>query len=164
MLGRQLIHALKALLELAGEPERWRSVRDLAASQALPEPMLEQLLLQLRRAGVLEARRGRSGGYRLARPAAAIPLAAVLEALDHDLADRPPRTTGPGGDPQTTDPAGAAADASEPTAVDRVTALLESRLRDALARELARCTLAELLFDLRSARAALSEEGGLLLG
>jgi Rrf2 family protein len=174
MLGRQLIHALKALLELAGEPERWRSVRDLAASQALPEPMLEQLLLQLRRAGVLEARRGRSGGYRLARPAAAIPLAAVLAALDHNLADRPPgtmgpgamgpETKGPGADPQTTDPAGTAADASDPAAVDRVTALLESRLRDALARELARCTLAELLFDLCSARAELSEEGGLLLG
>jgi Rrf2 family protein len=179
MLGRQLIHALKALLELAGEPEHWRSVRDLAASQALPEPMLEQLLLQLRRAGVLEARRGRSGGYRLARPAAAIPLAAVLAALDHNLADRPPgamgpgakgpgakgpEAKGPGAEPQTTDPAGTAAEAADPAAVDRVTALLESRLRDALARELARCTLAELLFDLRSARAALSEEGGLLLG
>jgi Rrf2 family protein len=165
MLGRQLIHALKALLELAGEPERWRSVRDLAASQDLPEPMLEQLLLQLRRAGVLEARRGRSGGYRLARPAAAIPLAAVLAALNHDLADRPPKARGPEAqDPQTTDPAGTAADGSDPAALDRVTALLESRLRDALARELARCTLAELLFDLRSARAALSEEGGLLLG
>jgi hypothetical protein len=75
-----------------------------------------------------------------------------------------PETKGPGGDPQTTDPAGTAADASDPAAVDRVTALLESRLRDALARELARCTLAELLFDLRSARAELSEEGGLLLG
>jgi DNA-binding IscR family transcriptional regulator len=180
MLGRQLIHALKALLELAGEPERWRSVRDLATSQALPEPMLEQLLLQLRRAGVLEARRGRSGGYRLARPAAAIPLSAVLAALDHDLADRVPRAIGPGSKgpeatgpeaqgaeataPQAADPDDKAAESSDPAAVDRVTALLEARLRDALARELARCTLAELLFDLRSARAELSEEGGLLLG
>jgi Rrf2 family iron-sulfur cluster assembly transcriptional regulator len=195
MLGRQLIHALKALLELAGEPERWRSVRDLATSQALPEPMLEQLLLQLRRAGVLEARRGRSGGYRLARPAAAIPLSAVLAALDHDLADRVPEAKGPGAaGPKTTDPGaenpgatglgaksprtkgpetraarssnptGSRAETSDPAALDRVTALLEARLRDALARELARCTLAELLFDLRSARAELSEEGGLLLG
>jgi Rrf2 family protein len=175
MLGRQLIHALKALLELAGEPERWRSVRDLATSQALPEPMLEQLLLQLRRAGVLEARRGRSGGYRLARPAAAIPLAAVLAALNHDLADRVPgaqgpRAKGPGPEvlesraTQTSNPAGSTAETCAPAAEDRVTALLEARLRDALARELARCTLAELLFDLRSARAELSEEGGLLLG
>ena len=189
MLGRQLIHALKALLELAGEPERWRSVRDLATSQALPEPMLEQLLLQLRRAGVLEARRGRSGGYRLARPAAAIPLAAVLAALNHDLADRVPgaggprdtgpvatglgaqgpRAKGPGPEvlesraTQTSNPADSTAETCAPAAEDRVTALLEARLRDALARELARCTLAELLFDLRSARAELSEEGGLLL-
>jgi predicted esterase len=42
--------------------------------------------------------------------------------------------------------------------------LMEQRLRAALERELARCTLAELLYDLRSIRAELSEEGGLLLG
>lgn len=73
MLGRQAIHAIKALLELAAEPQQWRSVNDLAAAQDLPAPMLEQLLLKLRRAQLLEARRGRLGGYRLARPAAAIP-------------------------------------------------------------------------------------------
>ncbi len=43
--------------------------------------MLEQLLLQLRRAGLVEARRGRYGGYRLGRPAREIPVAAVLEAV-----------------------------------------------------------------------------------
>ena len=43
--------------------------------------MLEQLLLQLRRAGLVEARRGRYGGYRLGRPARDIPVAAVLEAV-----------------------------------------------------------------------------------
>jgi DNA-binding IscR family transcriptional regulator len=118
LLGRQAIHAIKALLELAGDPGGWRSVNDLAAAQDLPAPMLEQLLLQLRRAGLLEARRGRLGGYRLTRPAGATPLAA----------------------------------------------LLEQRLRAALERELARCTLAELLYDLRSVSAELSDEGGLLLG
>lgn len=146
MLGRQAIHAIKALLELAGDPGGWRSVRDLAASQQLPEPMLEQLLLQLRRGGLLEARRGRLGGYRLARPAAAISLAMVLAALGHELAD-------------------ALDEPDEPiAAADRVTGLLEGRLRQAVNRELARCNLAELHFDLRSASAALSEEGGLLLG
>jgi hypothetical protein len=49
-------------------------------------------------------------------------------------------------------------------AADRVAALLEQRLRAALERELARCTLAELLYDLRSVSAELSDEGGLLLG
>ena len=148
LLGRQAIHAIKALLELAGDPGRWRSVHDLAAAQGLPEPMLEQLLLQLRRADLLEARRGRLGGYRLARPASAIPLTDVLTALGHGL----------GGD-------GAAAGRERTGgAADRVAALMEQRLRSALDRELARCTLAELLYDLRSVRAELSEEGGLLLG
>jgi hypothetical protein len=55
---------------------------------------------------------------------------------------------------------------SEPAepATERVAALLQQRLNQALNRELQRLTLQELLFDLRSARAALSEEGGLILG
>ncbi len=148
LLGRQAIHALKALLELAGDPGRWRSVNDLAAAQDLPAPMLEQLLLQLRRAALLEARRGRRGGYRLARPAGAIPLADVLAALGQGLGSGP---------------AGAGRELVG-GAADRVAALMEQRLRAALERELARCTLAELLYDLRSVSAELSDEGGLLLG
>jgi Rrf2 family protein len=148
LLGRQAIHALKALLELAGDPGRWRSVNDLAAAQDLPAPMLEQLLLQLRRAALLEARRGRRGGYRLARPAGAIPLADVLAALGLGLGS---------------EAAGAGRELVG-GAADRVAALMEQRLRAALERELARCTLAELLYDLRSVSAELSDEGGLLLG
>ncbi len=163
MLGRQAIHAIKALLELAGEPERWRSVNDLAEAQQLPAPMLEQLLLQLRRGGLLEARRGRLGGYRLARPADAIPLAAVLAALQQDRAVGALKEAAAS---QARAPMAreSGADNAEAVATERVTALLESRLQRALERELARCTLAELHFDLRSASAALSEEGGLLLG
>ena len=148
LIGRQAIHAIKALLELAGDPGRWRSVNDLAAAQELPAPMLEQLLLQLRRAALLESRRGRLGGYRLAQPASAIPLADVLAALGQGL-----------GSEAAVTPQAVAGGAS-----DRVAALMEQRLRGALERELARCTLAELLYDLRSVSAELSDEGGLLLG
>ena len=80
MLRKSGIDALKALLELALAPEAWRSTKELAQAQDLPAPMLEQLLLRLRRAGLIEARRGRQGGYRLTRAAALIPIAAVLEA------------------------------------------------------------------------------------
>jgi hypothetical protein len=45
-----------------------------------------------------------------------------------------------------------------------VAALLQQRLAQALERELERLTLEDLLFDWRSARAGLSEEGGLILG
>ena len=73
--------ALRALLQLAALPNQWQSITSIASAQGLPQPMLEQLLLQLRRAGLVEARRGRYGGYRLGRPAREIPVAAVLEAV-----------------------------------------------------------------------------------
>jgi Rrf2 family protein len=148
MLRRSGIHALKALLELALDPPRWQSVNALALAQDLPAPMLEQLMLKLRRAGLVEARRGRQGGYRLSRRPADLPLAAILAAVEASAASlleaREPETP--------------------PQASDRVTRVLSRRLLQALERELESLTLEDLLFDLRSARAALSEEGGLLLG
>ena len=172
MLSRSAIHAIRALLELAEAPQRWRSVPDLAAAQQLPEPLLEQLMLRLRRAGLLEARRGRQGGYRLARPAAAIPLAAILAAVAASRlgpganAGHGHRTAVPGiaeqGLAEMALPA--TASGASPEAAAQVTAALERRLQQALERELARFTLEELHHDLRSARAALSDDGGLLLG
>lgn len=153
ILGRQSLHALKALMLLAEEPQRWLSVADLAARQQLPQALLEQQLLQLRRAGLLQARRGRSGGYRLAMPPQTIDIAAVLEALR-------PRSWA------ALDKTAEAADPPNPqhAAADRVAALLERRLWRTLELELQSCTLADLLHDLRSARALLGEEGGWLLG
>jgi Rrf2 family protein len=148
MLSRADLHSLKALLELALEPSGWRSVAELAEAQQLPAAMLEQLLLRLRRAGLVEARRGRHGGYRLARPPAEIALQEVLAALTSgERAGRP-----------------AVAATGEEAAGEVVTRALQRRLEAALQRELARITLEELLYDLRSSRAALSVEGGLLLG
>ncbi len=144
MISRSASHALRALLELAQDPERWRTMPELAAAADLPAPSLEQLLLKLRRAGVVEARRGRHGGYRLQRPAAALSLAEVLAAL------APANTPG---EPE---------DSQDATA--RVTEALQRQLRRALERELQRLTLEDLHHDLRSSRAALKEEGGLLLG
>jgi Rrf2 family protein len=79
------VQALQALLQLAQDPQVWLSVSSVAAAQELPAPMLEQLLLDLRRAGLVEARRGRQGGYRLARPPAAIRVAEVFSAVGAPL-------------------------------------------------------------------------------
>src|SRR3954447_7161746 len=65
----------------------------LATSQAIPLRFLENILLQLRHAGLVESRRGAEGGYRLARPAAGIALAAVIRAAAG------PRAGGRGGGP-----------------------------------------------------------------
>ena len=148
MLRRSGIYALKALLELALDPPRWQSVNALAEAQDLPAPMLEQLMLKLRRAALVESRRGRQGGYRLRRLPADLPLAAILAAVAAPATSLMAATE-PDDDPQPS---------------DRVTRVLNRRLLQALERELDRLTLEDLLFDLRSARAAFSESGGLLLG
>jgi Rrf2 family protein len=58
----------------------------LAASQDIPVNFLENILGDLRRAGVVATLRGAEGGYRLARPASEITLADVIRPLDGPLA------------------------------------------------------------------------------
>ncbi len=143
MLSKGSADALRALLELAEAPERWRSTRELAQAQQLTEPMLEQLLLRLRRAGLLQARRGRLGGYRLARPPHQIGVQEVIVAVQGS-------SSAPG--------------ESGGSAADQVTRALEARLQRAVTRALLELSLEELLFDLRSAEACRDGEAGLLLG
>lgn len=152
MLSRQASHALKALLELASDPLRWQSTHELATAQLLPEPMLEQLLLRLRRSGLLEARRGRLGGYRLVRPARAISLAAVLAGLGEAVA-APWLATATG-----------SAEGQEVSPADQVTNALQRRLERARIKALEDLSLEDLLFDLRSAEASADSTTGLLLG
>ncbi|MFM7314653.1 MAG: Rrf2 family transcriptional regulator [Cyanobium sp.] len=82
LLSRAAAIALRALVELAREPGVTLSVAELARRQQLPRPMLEQILLRLRRAGVVRARRGRQGGYLLAVHAERLPLERVLRAVE----------------------------------------------------------------------------------
>ncbi len=161
MLRQSGVQALRAALELAaGDPRQWRSVAAIASAQDLPAPMLEQLLLQLRRAQLVEARRGRLGGYRLRRPAREIPVAELLAAVGAmpDLGGRAPQAMAAA---SASDPDGDMAPA-DPEA--QVLLALERRLRRALERELAALSLEELLYDLRSWRETLSNGGGLMLG
>ena len=116
--------------------------------------MLEQLLLRLRRAGLLVARRGRLGGYRLARAAREISLAAVLDGLGETVGHGAPEPR----------PHGFALAEPAPSAADQVTAALARRLERARQKALAALSLEDLLFDLRSAEASRDEQGGLLLG
>jgi Rrf2 family protein len=180
MLRRRGLQAIQALLELALEPQRWRSVRELAELQNLPAPMLEQLLLRLRRAGLLEARRGRLGGYRLALPPPQIALNQVLAAvaampgplasLDLFMPSHPssdpanPLLAAETAAQTSAEAAGQNEMAAGDPASQQVTQLLVYRLQRAMERELSRLSLEDLLLDLRSARAAHAADGGLILG
>ena len=149
MLSRQASHALKALLELAARPLEWQSTPALAMAQQLPEPMLEQLLLRLRRAGLLDGKRGRLGGYRLTRPAREISIEQILAGLGETLKESANRSA-------TSEPASSPA--------DQVTHALQLRLERVRLKALAELSLDDLLFDLRSAVAGSDSEGGLMLG
>ena len=80
-------YALRAALELAAAPDE-KPVKGerIATAQAIPLRFLENILMQLRHAGLVESRRGAEGGYRLARPAAEVTLADVIRAIDGPLA------------------------------------------------------------------------------
>lgn len=57
----------------------------IAERQQISLAYLEQLFLRLRRAGLVESARGRTGGYRLGRPAAQITVAEVMTAVEEDV-------------------------------------------------------------------------------
>jgi Rrf2 family protein len=80
-------YALRAALELAAAPDA-KPVKGerIATAQAIPLRFLENILMQLRHAGLVESRRGAEGGYRLARPANEVTLADVIRAIDGPLA------------------------------------------------------------------------------
>ena len=87
-------YAIRAALELAAaDDERPVKGERIATAQAIPLRFLENILMQLRHAGLVESRRGAEGGYRLARPASEVTLADVIRAIDGPLAgvqgDRP---------------------------------------------------------------------------
>ena len=61
--------------------------REIAAQEKLPADYVEQILLRLRRAGVIASTRGARGGYTLARPAAEISIRAVIHASELETFD-----------------------------------------------------------------------------
>ena len=80
-------YAIRAALELAAAPDE-KPVKGerIATAQAIPLRFLENILMQLRHAGLVESRRGADGGYRLARAAGDVTLADVIRAIDGPLA------------------------------------------------------------------------------
>ena len=81
-------YALRAAVELAAAWDGRQPVKGerLATSQSIPLRFLENILLQLRHAGIVESRRGADGGYKLARAPEEITLADVIRAIDGPLA------------------------------------------------------------------------------
>jgi len=86
-LSKKSEYGLRALLELTlshGTATLQR--QEIAGRQHIPVEFLEQILLALKRAGILSSRRGMKGGYRLIKPPDEITLGQVIRILDGPLA------------------------------------------------------------------------------
>lgn len=91
-------YAIKAMLDLAlHEGRRLEPIQEIAARQGIPQRYLEQVLLQLKRAGFLHSRRGSAGGYRLSRSADQLTVGAVLRAVEGNPATEGQRRGGRAG-------------------------------------------------------------------
>jgi Rrf2 family protein len=90
MLSKKAKYAIKALLALA-EQERDEPMRiaDLARAEQIPPKFLELILLGLKNHGVLQSRKGKGGGYQLARDPSEIYLGQIVRMFDGPLAPVP---------------------------------------------------------------------------
>jgi Rrf2 family protein len=80
-------YAVRAAAELAAVEDGPVKGERLAEAQDIPLQFLEHILLELKHAGIVRARRGAKGGYWLARPANKISLADVIRAVEGPLAN-----------------------------------------------------------------------------
>lgn len=78
-------YAIRAMLELAAAGSLVKGER-VATAQGIPQKFLENIMLDLRHAGLVQSQRGVEGGYALARPAAEISLADVIRAVEGPIA------------------------------------------------------------------------------
>ena len=80
-------YGVRALFDIAfhndGQPTQ---IKDISSRQAIPARFLEQIFQDLKRAGLVGAKRGPRGGYHLARPAYEIRLGDVVRALEGPIA------------------------------------------------------------------------------
>lgn len=139
-------YSVKALLDLSLQPGyQPTSVKMIAHRQDLPAPYLEKLLIEMRRAGIVNSVRGAKGGYQLAAKPEQISLGKILEAVGETIEPLP------GQSPDNN------------LAEDWVTFSLWRRLHQKLKEALYGITLADLYYDARSWQAAQGEENNFVV-
>lgn len=90
MISKKTKYGLQALLMLAREYGQGPLlIADLAEQEGIPKKFLEYILLQLKNAGLLQSRKGKGGGYSLAKPPAEISVGRAVRILEGPLAPVP---------------------------------------------------------------------------
>lgn len=81
-LSRTAGYAILALSCLDDAAERWILLKDIVGTVEVPGPYLAKILHALTKAGVIHAKRGYRGGFRLTRPAAQVSIAEIADAVE----------------------------------------------------------------------------------
>jgi Rrf2 family protein len=80
-------YAVRAAVELAAAPDQKPITAErLATAQQIPLNFLENILGELRHAGIVRSQRGADGGFRLAKPADQVTIADIIRAVEGPLA------------------------------------------------------------------------------
>lgn len=87
-ISAKVDYAVRALCEVAAhQADVPLKAEQIATGQEIPLSFLENILVDLRRAGFVRSLRGQVGGYRMAKPASEISIADVIRAVEGPLAD-----------------------------------------------------------------------------
>jgi Rrf2 family protein len=87
MLSKKSIYGLKAIMNLARNPERGQVlISDLASEERIPKKFLEAILLALKNGGLLSSRIGKGGGYSLLVSPKTLTIGKIIRILEGDLA------------------------------------------------------------------------------
>ncbi|CAA9385004.1 MAG: Predicted transcriptional regulator of sulfate adenylyltransferase, Rrf2 family [uncultured Rubellimicrobium sp.] len=92
MITQKMKYALKALIVLADEKAgngRALRIEEIAKRSGTPKRFLEQILLEIRNAGIVSSIRGRSGGYILDKDPTTVQLSELLRLIDGPMAPLP---------------------------------------------------------------------------
>jgi Rrf2 family protein len=82
------VQALTYLVRHYGQQE-WAQIAEIAEAEKIPKKFLEHILLDLRKADIVESKKGQHGGYRLSRPPKDITLGETLRAVEGRLTPLP---------------------------------------------------------------------------
>jgi Rrf2 family protein len=88
VISQKAKYALRALVALAKADDSLM-IGEIAARKNIPRKFLEQILLELKRHGIVQSRRGKLGGYALLMPAERITFGQVLRIVDGPIAPLP---------------------------------------------------------------------------
>ena len=90
MLSKKAKYALKALLFLSKNQDRGTIlISEISETEGIPKKFLEQILLELKKHGILQSKRGKEGGYFLGKEPKQIGIGQVVRIIDGPLAPIP---------------------------------------------------------------------------